>query len=132
MISWKSYLFVMLGGAIGSALRLWMGSHVTALAGAAFPIGTLVVNVLGCLAIGAYAAWAEVPGAAAGTPLVQQFVVVGLLGGFTTFSSFSLQTWELLRAGEATRAGVNVLLSVALCLGATWLGYTFVRACISR
>jgi CrcB protein len=122
----------MLGGAIGSALRLWIGLHITAVGGATFPVGTLVVNVLGCLAIGGFAAWGELRGAAAGAPVIRQFVAVGLLGGFTTFSSFSLQTWDLLRAGESARAGLNVFLSVALCLGATALGYALIRAMLSR
>ena len=132
LISWKTYLAVMLGGALGSALRMWLNVQVASPAASAFPLGTLIVNVLGCLGIGAFAAWLETSGAASASPLLRAFVMIGLLGGFTTFSSFSLQTWDLLRAGETARAGLNVLLSVVLCLGATWFGYAVVRALSTR
>jgi CrcB protein len=132
VISWKTYLFVMLGGALGSALRMWLSVQIVARAGAEFPYGTLVVNVLGCLGIGACAACIEVPGTAAESSFARYFVMIGLLGGFTTFSSFSLQTWELLHIGEPARAGLNVLLSVVLCLTATWLGHVCTRAIIER
>lgn len=122
----KTYLAVMLGGAAGTGLRMALTSWCAHRFGEAFPIGTMVVNVLGSLAIGAVAALTAPDGSLAHATLLRQVVIVGVLGGFTTFSSFSLQTLNLLAAGEGLRAGANVVLSVVLCLGAAWLGQTLV------
>jgi len=94
-------------------------------AGATFPLGTLAVNVAGSLVIGVLAALAMPEGkmSSEGRAFVTQFLMVGVCGGFTTFSSFSLQTLNLIREREWLYAGGNVLLSVALCLLATWLGF---------
>jgi len=87
-----------------------------------FPYGTLAVNVAGCLAIGALAGIADARQAlGSGARLV---LIIGVLGGFTTFSSFAYETLALARDGESLRAGVNVLASVACCLVSVWLGYT--------
>lgn len=118
----KTYLAVMLGGAVGTALRFalsnWFASHY----GETFPVGTIVVNVTGCFVIGLFAALTGPDGVFLASPLTRQAVMIGVLGGYTTFSSFSLQTLHLFNGGEWLRAGWNVLLSVILCLVAVWLG----------
>lgn len=112
-----AYLWVALGGALGSLGRFWLNNVVTARVGDGFPWGTLFINVLGSLVIGILAA----------LPITQdatrKFLMAGICGGFTTFSAFSLQTLELAQRGEWLRAGGNILGSVALCLVAVWLGW---------
>jgi CrcB protein len=109
-----SYLVVMAGGALGSAARMWMSLFCAVRFGETFPVGTLAVNALGCLVIGAF------------SPLIRQFVMIGVLGGFTTFSSFGLQTISLMGDGEWLYAALNVVLSVAVCLAFVWLGIILV------
>lgn len=128
--------WVALGGALGSAFRFIVSGLVAhRLADplsrlsahwltAAFPWGTLAVNVIGSLVIGGIAALSGPDGRWLVAPGIRQFLMLGVLGGFTTFSSFSLQTLELLRDGEWLMAFANVLLSVALCLIAVWAGFT--------
>ena len=89
-----------------------------------FPWGTLVVNVTGCFIIGLFAVLTGNHGRIAVAPEVRQFFMVGICGGYTTFSSFSLQTLALARDGDTTRAGLNVALSVLLCLIGVWLGWS--------
>jgi CrcB protein len=118
----KTYLAVMLGGAAGTGARLWLSSFCTLKYGNNFPIGTIVVNVVGCFIIGCFNALTEAHGMFPAGPLVRLIVMVGFLGGFTTFSSFSLQTLSLAHDGEWLRASLNVVLSVVLCLLAAWAG----------
>lgn len=118
----KTYLAVMLGGAVGTALRLWLSNWFASHYGETFPTGTIVVNVSGCFVIGLFAALTGPDGAFLASPLTRQVVMIGILGGYTTFSSFSLQTLNLLSDGQWLRAGWNVLLSVILGLAAVWLG----------
>jgi CrcB protein len=120
-----AYLWVALGGAIGSAGRYWLGGLVADRVGATFPWGTLAVNVSGSLVIGVLAALALAEGRLdpQARTFVTQFLMIGVCGGFTTFSSFSLQTLNLLREREFLYAGGNVLLSVLLCMVAVWLGW---------
>ena len=115
------------GGALGSLGRYGLTELMTALFGASFPWGTILVNVTGSALIGAFAA-GLVPERVMSTSLVRELLVIGLCGGYTTFSSFSLQTIALLQAGQPARAAANVLLSVVLCLAATYAGYELVRA----
>jgi len=118
-------LWVGLGGAIGSAARYAVSFAVTAQMGRAFPYGTLTVNVTGSFAIGAlYVVLSARPQA---HELWRLLLVTGLLGGFTTFSAFSLETLQLLGAGTIGRALVNVVANVALCLTGCWAGMLFVR-----
>jgi CrcB protein len=117
-----TYLVVMLGGALGSGARLWLSSLLAARFGETFPIGTLMVNILGCFAIGFYAALTGPQGIIFASPLTRQFVTIGVLGGFTTFSSFGLQTYNLLADGEWLRGGLNAALSLFICLFAVWAG----------
>jgi CrcB protein len=118
-----AYLLVAVGGALGSVARYWMATAVATLFETSFPLGTLLINIIGSGIIGSFAALTGGEGRLAVSPDIRIFVMVGLCGGFTTFSSFSLQTLDLLQAGELLRAGLYILLSVALCLVSVWLGY---------
>jgi CrcB protein len=120
-----AYLWIALGGALGSVARFALNGVVSARVGETFPWGTIVVNVAGSFVIGWLGALTLPEGrlSSEARAFATQFVMIGLCGGFTTFSSFSLQTLNLLRDGEWLFAGGNVLLSVILCLAATWLGY---------
>ena len=108
------------GGAVGALLRYWVSTGTYALFGRAFPYGTLVVNVAGSLLLGVlYVLLIE---RLAHSAELRAFLLVGLLGAFTTFSTFSLETFNLLEEGEPFKAVLNVVLSVTLCLAATWAG----------
>jgi CrcB protein len=119
-------LAVAFGGALGGVARVWLAGLVTRRLGEHFPWGTLVVNVSGSGLIGVAAALALGNDASAMASLsAWALLVVGVLGSYTTVSSFSYQTLVLLRAGEPGRASTNVAASVILCLGAAalaWLG----------
>ncbi len=123
-----TYLWIFIGGGIGSTARMAVSEMIARHVGGSFPWGTLAVNLTGSLAIGFIASitapdnhWLTGDGA-------RHFIMLGLLGGYTTFSSFSLQTLELLRDGDMPRAAGNVLLSVSLCLAGAWLGHTMAQA----
>lgn len=113
------------GGALGALLRYWMSTGVHAFMGRGFPYGTLTVNVLGSLLMGFLYIWLlerTVGGATA-----RAFLLIGLLGSFTTFSTFSIETLNLMEGGEFVKALVNTLLSVAMCIGAAALGILMAR-----
>jgi CrcB protein len=116
------YLWVALGGAIGSAGRYWLSGMVAQAIGETFPWGTLIINVTGSFVIGFFAALTGPDGRVYASSAARQFVMVGVCGGYTTFSSFSLQTLNLMNDGEWFSAGANIGLSVALCLIAVWAG----------
>jgi CrcB protein len=120
-----SYLWVAIGGALGSVGRFWLSGLAASRFGETFPWGTLLVNVTGSFVIGILSALTSPEGrfAPSSRVLAVQLLMVGVCGGYTTFSSFSLQTLELLRTQQWLHAGANILLSVALCLIAVWLGY---------
>jgi fluoride exporter len=126
-----TYLWVALGGALGSVARYGCTGLASRWIGATFPWGTLIVNVVGSLLIGFVATLFAPDGRVLVPPDARAFVTVGVLGGFTTFSAFSLETLNLARGGEWLWAGANVLASVVLCLAAVWLGHSFAAA-ISR
>ncbi len=108
------------GGALGAVLRFLMSSNIYRLFGRDFPYGTLAVNVLGSFLIGIF----FILIVERGTLSIEwrNIIMFGFLGAFTTFSTFSIETLSLLESGELSRAALNIFLSVALCLGATWLG----------
>lgn len=118
-------LAIAAGGALGALSRYGLYTAVHAAAGRAFPYGTLVVNVLGSLAMGFLYVWlfdrlnvgAE----------WRAFLLVGFLGSFTTFSAFSLETLNLLEQGAAGRAALNVVASVVVCITAAWIGTIVAR-----
>ena len=114
----KLYAVIMLGGAVGSAARFGLASLIDARSGT-LPWGTLAVNVLGSFLIGLFMGLTGPDGALMVSPVTRAFVTIGLLGGFTTFSSFSLQTIMLMQDGQWLWAAGNVLFSVGLCLVAT-------------
>lgn len=116
-------LWVGLGSAIGGMVRYWLSGVVAQRFGETFPWGTILVNVTGCFVVGAFATLTGTEGRWLATPTVRQFVIFGILGGYTTFSAFSLQTLHLAREGEWLWAGANILLSVVLCLVAVYLGH---------
>jgi fluoride exporter len=117
------YLWIAFGSGIGGVCRYVLGGWVARQTGAAFPWGTLLVNILGCTFIGWFAAMTGPDGRILASTRTRQFVMVGICGGFTTFSSFSLETLNLLRDGEAGRAVANMSLSVGLCMLGVWLGH---------
>lgn len=119
----QAYLWIGLGGALGSMARHWSNGAIALLAGVGFPWGTLVINVLGSMVIGFAAASMNADGRFPTGDGARQFVMVGLCGGYTTFSAFSLQTLALLQGGQWVPAVGNVGLSVSLCVAAVWLGY---------
>jgi CrcB protein len=127
-----TYLLVALGGAIGSVARAWVGVTAVRLVGASFPWSTMVINVVGSAIIGIVAASALSPTRTLITQEVRIFLMVGFCGGFTTFSSFSLQTFELLREGRPAAALANIALSVVLCIMATAAGYLGTTALFAR
>jgi fluoride exporter len=116
------YLWIALGGAFGSVGRYWLSGVVAQAFGQTFPWGTLVINVTGSFVIGFFAVLTGPDGRVYASSAVRQFVMIGICGGYTTFSSFSLQTLNLMNDGEWVRAGGNIGLSVALCLLAVWAG----------
>jgi CrcB protein len=122
-----TYLFIALGSALGGMARYWCSLVVATATGSAFPWGTMTVNVVGSGLIGAAMGILEPGGrwqmSIATRDFINYFFMIGVLGGYTTFSSFSLQTLTLVRDHQWLQAGANVLLSVTLCLLAVAAGY---------
>jgi CrcB protein len=119
----QAYLWIALGSALGGMARYGCSGLVAMRFGETFPWGTVVVNVVGSFVIGLVATLTGPDGRLLVPVEARQFVMLGVLGGFTTFSSFSLQTLTLVQDGEWLYASANVLLSVTLCLLAVWLGH---------
>ena len=113
-------ILVALGGAVGALLRYWVSMAVQRSLGPEFPWGTLSVNVSGCFVMGLVAAVADGQGYL--NPAARLFLVVGVLGGFTTFSAFANETVSATRAGATAVGVLNVVASLVLCLAAVWLG----------
>jgi fluoride exporter len=120
-----AYLWVALGGALGSVGRYWLGGIVSDKFGQTFPWGTLVVNVTGSFIIGLIGALTVSEGRLNSQSRIfaTQFLMYGVCGGYTTFSSFSWQTLQHLQDRQWLYAGGNILLSVVLCMIAVWLGW---------
>ena len=121
----RTMLAIAAGGACGALLRWWIAEGVYALTGRGFPFGILVVNVVGSLAMGVvyvlFFERYEIP------PEWRAAIAVGCLGAFTTFSTFSMDTLLLIQQGDHARAGMNVGLSVVLCIAGCWLGMAVAR-----
>lgn len=112
------------GGAVGALLRFWVSTGIYSLLGRGFPYGTLTVNVLGCWLMGFLSVFMleRIPSVEWRAALL-----IGVLGAFTTFSTFSLETLNLLENGEASKALLNIFISISVCLFATWLGMLLAR-----
>ncbi len=127
MKAFTDVLWVGFGGFVGSSLRFMLSGWVHRIPGTgSFPHGTLVVNVLGCLAIGLLGGWAE--HRQVFSPAARLFLMIGVLGGFTTFSTFAFETVALAHASDVARMFANIVLQLVLGLSAAWLGYLIARS----
>ena len=115
-------LWIFMGGGLGTLARWGLSGFVARHWGETFPVGTLVINVTGSFVIGLFAGLTGPDGRWLASPSFRQFFMLGICGGYTTFSSFSLQTLSLAQEEQWFRAGANVVLSVVLCLAAVGLG----------
>jgi CrcB protein len=122
------YLVIAAGSALGGVARFWLSGFIAERVGETFPWGTLVVNVTGSFAIGCFATLTGPEGRWLASPALRQFFMLGFCGGYTTFSSFSLQTLSLAQEGEWFRAFANVALSLALNLAAVYAGFAVARS----
>ena len=118
-----AYLWIAVGSALGGVARYWCSGVAARLIGETFPWGTIIVNIVGSFIIGFFATLTGPDGRIFADTLTRQFVMIGFLGGYTTFSSFSLQTLALVQDGEWLLASANIALSVIACLVAVWAGY---------
>ena len=127
----QAYLLVAVGSGIGGAARLWLSTLVARGAGTTFPWGTLAVNALGCLLVGLLAAMFEPSSPLHVRQDLRVMLVVGVLGGFTTFSAFSLETLLLVQRGAPLAAASYTVMSIALCLLAAAGGYLAMSTALS-
>ena len=118
-------ILIGLAGLAGTLLRYWIAEFVTRRSGETFPWGTLVVNIVGCLLAGAIFSLTE--NRLLISPAFRTVILVGLLGGFTTFSAYGLQTFMLLRDGQIAMATLNVVVSNVVGILMVWVGYGLVR-----
>ena len=126
-----SYLWVTIGSALGGLLRYAI-TRWTLTISMSFPYGTVFINVLGSFVIGYFGTLTLQSGKFAASDNTRLFVMVGICGGFTTFSSFSLQTFDLLRTGAWGRALVNAVFSVVLCVGAVAAGHLLAQQSVAK
>ena len=116
----QNYVLVFVGGGVGAAARYWLSGWVPGKLESDLPVGTLAVNILGCFLIGLLMSAFEERFLA--QPSVRIFLTIGILGGFTTFSTFSFETVALIRDGEVLFAMLNVIVSIITCIGGTAMG----------
>jgi CrcB protein len=117
-----SIISIAIGGAAGSLCRYGMSNGIYLLLGRSFPYGTLAVNILGSFIMGSvYIQRANI------SEELRAGITIGLLGAFTTFSTFSIETINLIESGEILKAGLNILFSVTLCIAGCWLGMNLSR-----
>jgi len=128
MAGFITYLWIAMGSALGGVARYACSSLLARAFGETFPVGTLLVNVVGSFVIGFFATATGPDGRVLASPDARLFVTVGLCGGYTTFSAFSLQTLSLFQEGAWGRGGAYILASVVLCLIAVWAGYALAVA----
>lgn len=121
---------IAIGGAAGSVLRYWMSTAVSHSLGRAFPYGTLAVNVLGCLLMGVL--FVVFTGRGPGDGVLRAGILIGVLGGFTTFSAFSMETFILIEEGALLKALLNMAASLTLCIVATWVGVVMTRHAMAQ
>jgi CrcB protein len=115
--------WIAIGSAIGGVARYWIATAIANWFGETFPWGTIIVNITGSFIIGFFATLTGPDGRIFVGTTTRLFVMIGICGGYTTFSSFSLQTLNLMNEGEWFRAGANVGLSVVCCMLAVWAGH---------
>ena len=127
MGSLTTWFAVAAGGALGSLARFWLTGAMSALTGPRFPWGTLLINVVGSFVIGGVAGVTLTPTRMAMHPDLRIFLMVGICGGFTTFSAFSLQLLELLQTGDTVAGVLYAAGSVLLCLLFVWFGWCLGR-----
>jgi CrcB protein len=118
-----SGLWIFVGGGLGSLARWGVSGWIANTIGETFPWGTLIVNISGCFVIGLFATLTGPEGRWLTPGTFRQFFMLGICGGYTTFSSFSLQTLTLAEDGQWFKAGANSVLSLVLCLAGVWLGH---------
>ncbi len=118
-----TYLYIALGAGLGGVLRYWCSGMAVRLGADTFPWGTMFINVAGSTFIGFFAAITGVQGRLLVPPNARLFVMTGICGGFTTFSTFSLETLRLMQDRQWGAAAANIALSVGLCLLGVWLGH---------
>jgi len=126
------YFWIAMGSALGGMARYWCQGIAARMIGETFPWGTLLVNIAGCTFIGLFATLSGTDGRFLVSPTTRRFVMVGICGGYTTFSSFSLETLNLARDGQWVRAAGNILGSVVLCMIGVWLGHAAATALNER
>jgi CrcB protein len=119
----ESYVWIAIGSALGGVARFWCSGVAARWIGETFPWGTIIVNVVGSFIIGFFSTLTGPDGRIFASTTTRQFVMIGLCGGYTTFSAFSLQTLNLMHEGEWFQAGANVGLSVVCCMIAVWVGH---------
>ena len=119
----QASLWIAVGSGLGGVARFWVMTLFERLFGDAFPWGTLAVNVAGSVLIGVFVAMTGPNGRFTDGSLAQQFMILGIFGGFTTFSAFSLQTLHLMQSGNWAGAGANIAASVGACLLGVWAGH---------
>lgn len=122
-MNYTMYGFIALGGALGAIGRYLLSTYVYSKSDSIFPWGTFVVNILGCFILGMVYIWGTEKMAISSN--IRTFLAIGLLGAFTTFSSFSLETLNIIRDGEIRIALLNIGGSIVLGLLAVWLGTVF-------
>jgi CrcB protein len=125
-----AYVLAILGSALGGGARLYVSTLVSRMLGTGFPWGTLVVNLAGCFMVGLFGALFAPPGRIHDLQDLRVFLVVGVLGGFTTFSAFSLEALMLVQRGEPAAAAGYVATSLAGCLLAVWMAYSLMSAAL--
>lgn len=115
-----NYIWVFIGGGLGSIARYELGQKVARLTGSGFPFGTISVNILSCLILGLVGYLFTVKGMMGQT--ARLLLGIGFCGGFSTFSSFTAETFELMKSGQYFYAGSNIIISIVLCLFSFWAG----------
>jgi CrcB protein len=121
-------LWIFIGGGLGSLARWGASGYIANTIGKTFPWGTLIVNISGSFVIGLFATATGPEGRWMASPTFRQFFMLGICGGYTTFSSFSLQTLTLAEDGQWFKAGANAVMSLVLCLLGVWLGHVLASA----
>lgn len=121
--------WIFVGSGCGGIARYLLGGLIATTVGETFSWDTLLINITGSFLIGFFATITGPDGRLLVSPVIRQFVIIGFCGGYTTFSSFSLQTLNLAHDGDFLHAGANIVFSVAFCLLAVWLGFIAATAC---